>query len=162
MSITPKSSFESIKSLLDDESPIVREAIISKLKSSPDEAQPFIREVLDGPDPLLAKHAQEISNLLGWDDVIGEFLEFIRSQRYELETGWFLLDRTVYTNFQPSSSTLLMDKIADRVRELIIPPLSSRQKCAIINRVLFHEYGFRGAGKNFENPENSSAQSVRP
>ena len=27
--------------------------------------------------------------------------------------------------------------------------------CEVINRVLFHEYGFRGARENFENPENS-------
>ena len=153
-------SFQSIKTLIDDETPVVRDAVVQQLKNFPDEGKVFLQEILDGRDPLLAKHAQEINKSLGWADVIGEFLEFIRSQRYELETGWFLLDRTVYPDFQASSATLFMDKLADRVRELVAPPLSPRQTCSVLNRVLFHEYGFRGSGKNFENPDNSFLHRV--
>lgn len=152
--------FQSIKILIDDETPVVRDAVVQQLKNFPDEGKVFLQEILDGRDPLLAKHAQEINKSLGWADVIGEFLEFIRSQRYELETGWFLLDRTVYPDFQASSATLFMDKLADRVRELVSPPLSPRQTCSVLNRVLFHEYGFRGSGKNFENPDNSFLHRV--
>lgn len=152
--------FQSIKTLIDDETPVVRDAVVQQLKNFPDEGKVFLQEILDGRDPLLAKHAQEINKSLGWADVIGEFLEFIRSQRYELETGWFLLDRTVYPDFQASSATLFMDKLADRVRELVSPPLSPRQTCSVLNRVLFHEYGFRGSGKNFENPDNSFLHRV--
>jgi hypothetical protein len=152
--------FQSIKTLIDDETPVVRDAVVQQLKNFPDEGKVFLQEILDGRDPLLAKHAQEINKSLGWADVIGEFLEFIRSQRYELETGWFLLDRTVYPDFQASSATLFMDKLADRVRELVAPPLSPRQTCSVLNRVLFHEYGFRGSGKNFENPDNSFLHRV--
>ena len=153
-------SFQSIKTLIDDETPVVRDAVVQQLKNFPDEGKVFLQEILDGRDPLLAKHAQEINKSLGWADVIGEFLEFIRSQRYELETGWFLLDRTVYPDFQASSATLFMDKLADRVRELVAPPLSPRQTCSVLNRVLFHECGFRGSGKNFENPDNSFLHRV--
>ena len=32
--------------------------------------------------------------------------------------------------------------------------------CEVINRVVFHEYGFRGARENFENPENSFLHRV--
>ena len=53
-----------------------------------------------------------------------------------------------------------MDKLARRTRELLTPPMSPRQICSILNRVLFHEYGFRGAGKDFENPENSFLHRV--
>ena len=35
-----------------------------------------------------------------------------------------------------------------------------REYCTIINRVLFHEQGFRGAGKKFENPDNSIVHKV--
>jgi hypothetical protein len=160
MSNSNNPSFQSIKTLIDDETPVVRDAVVQQLKNFPDEGKAFLQEILDGRDPLLAKHAQEINKSLGWADVIGEFLEFIRSQRYELETGWFLLDRTVYPDFQASSATLFMDKLADRVRELVAPPLSPRQTCSVLNRVLFHEYGFRGSGKNFENPDNSFLHRV--
>ena len=40
-----------------------------------------------------------------------------------------------------------LDKLADRCRELILKPSSPRMTCEVLNRVLFHEYGFRGAGK---------------
>jgi hypothetical protein len=160
MSNSNNPSFQSIKSLIDDESPVVRDAVVRQLKNFPDEGKAFLQEILDGRDPLLAKHAQEINKSLGWADVIGDFVEFIRSQRYELETGWFLLDRTVYPDFQATSATLFMDKLADRVRDLVAPPLSPRQTCSVLNRVLFHEYGFRGSGKNFENPENSFLHRV--
>ncbi len=160
MDLSAEINFAAIKSLIDDESPSVRDAVVEQLRSFPESSKPFLKEILDGKDPLLAKHAQEISKVLGWADVVGDFMKFIRSQRYELETGWFLLDRTVYPNFQAFASTLLMDKLADRVRELLTPPLSPRQMCSIINRVLFHEYGFRGSGKDFENPENSFLHRV--
>ena len=160
MSNSNNPSFQSIKTLIDDENPVVRDAVVQQLKNFPDEGKAFLQEILDGRDPLLAKHAQEINKSLGWADVIGDFVEFIRSQRYELETGWFLLDRTVYPDFQATSATLFMDKLADRVRELVAPPLSPRQTCSVLNRVLFHEYGFRGSGKNFENPENSFLHRV--
>lgn len=160
MSNSSNPSFQSIKTLIDDETPVVRDAVVQQLKNFPDEGKAFLQEILDGRDPLLAKHAQEINKSLGWADVIGDFLEFIRSQRYELETGWFLLDRTVYPDFQATSATLFMDKLADRVRELVAHPLSPRQTCSVLNRVLFHEYGFRGSGKNFENPENSFLHRV--
>jgi len=160
MSNSNHPSFQSIKTLIDDETPVVRDAVVQQLKNFPDEGKAFLQEILDGRDPLLAKHAQEINKSLGWADVIGDFVEFIRSQRYELETGWFLLDRTVYPDFQATSATLFMDKLADRVRELVAPPLSPRQTCSVLNRVLFHEYGFRGSGKNFENPENSFLHRV--
>ena len=160
MSNSSNPSFKSIKTLIDDETPVVRDAVVQQLKNFPDEGKAFLQEILDGRDPLLAKHAQEINKSLGWADVIGDFVEFIRSQRYELETGWFLMDRTVYPDFQATSATLFMDKLADRVRELVAPPLSPRQTCSVLNRVLFHEYGFRGSGKNFENPENSFLHRV--
>ena len=42
----------------------------------------------------------------------------------------------------------------------MLQPSSSRMSCEVINRVLFHEYGFRGARENFENPENSFIHRV--
>ena len=153
-------NWESIKALIDDESIAVRDAVRKELKRSPEEGRQLLMEISEGSDPLLARHAEEISKSLGWVDVVADFMNFIRSQRYELETGWFLLDRTIYPSFEPTSSTLFLDKLADRVRELSMSPLSPKQTFSIINRVLFHEYGFRGAGKEFENPENSVLHRV--
>ena len=60
----------------------------------------------------------------------------------------------MFPEFETSTYTFLLDKFADRCRELILKPSSPRSTCELINRVLFHEYGFRGAREDFENPEN--------
>ena len=155
-----QAKWNALLGLLDDESPVVRKGILDEFDAHPVEAKEFLHDISQGEDPLLARHAQDLVRDLGWIDGVGDFVRFIRSQRYELETGWFLLDRTVYPSFQSSSSTLFMDKLARRIRELLTPPMRARQICSIMNRVLFHEYGFRGAGKDFENPENSFLHRV--
>ena len=152
--------WKACRALLDDESPLVRKALLAKLRDEPEEGRVFLRQIAAEDDPLLAGHARALVKSLGWVDGPGDFLSFIRSQRYELETGWFLLDRTVYPSFELSSATLFLDKLADRCRELLTLPMPARETCAVINRVLFHEYGFRGAGKDFENPENSFLHRV--
>jgi regulator of sirC expression with transglutaminase-like and TPR domain len=146
--------------LLDDETPLVRQALVDRLKDNAEEGIVFLREMADDEDLFLAKHAQDLIKSLGWVDGVRDFIDFIRSQRYELETGWFLLDRTVYPSFEPSSATLFLDKLADRCRELFTSPMLPLETCSVMNRVLFHEYGFRGAGKDFENPQNSFLHRV--
>ncbi len=155
-----KKRWKACRALLDDESPLVRNALLSKFREEPEEGRVFLREIADEKDPLLAKHAQDLIKSLGWVDGRSDFISFIRSQRYELETGWFLLDRTVYPSFELSAATLFLDKLGDRCRELLTPPMLPREICSVINRVLFHEYGFRGAVKDFENPENSFLHRV--
>ena len=149
------SQWSHFRRLLDDESPIVREAITRELTRCPEDGIQFLEQVIKEPDHLLAKHAHDLLAELGWVDGVEGFLKFINSQRYELESGWFLLDRTVSPTFDIASSTLFLDSLADRVRELLLPPHSSKEICSVLNRVLFHEFGFRGARKDFSDPQNS-------
>jgi len=66
----------------------------------------------------------------------------------------------MYPTVDSVHSSLQLDKLADRVRELVAKPMDPRQMCLVINRVLFHEFGYRGAGKNFEDPDNSFLHCV--
>ena len=96
-------SWQAIQSLLDDESVIVRDGLIKFFQSVPETGKEFLLGLSQGEDSYLAKHAQNMIQKLGWIDGAGDFLKFIRSLRYELETGWFLLDRTVYPDFETST-----------------------------------------------------------
>ncbi|MEL0098470.1 MAG: transglutaminase-like domain-containing protein [Opitutae bacterium] len=154
------SAWNALRSLLDDESEVVRDGLIKFLQNVPDEGKEFLIGLSQGDDSYLAKHAQNMIEKLGWIDGAGDFLGFIRSLRYELETGWFLLDRVVYPDFEASTYSFFLDKLADRCRELLLQPSNPRMTCEVINRVMFHEYGFRGARENFENPENSFLHRV--
>ncbi len=154
------SAWNALRSLLDDESEVVRDGLIKFLQNVPDEGKEFLIGLSQGDDSYLAKHAQNMIEKLGWIDGAGDFLGFIRSLRYELETGWFLLDRVIYPDFEASTYSFFLDKLADRCRELLLQPSNPRMTCEVINRVMFHEYGFRGARENFENPENSFLHQV--
>ena len=89
---------------------------------------------------------------LGWIDGVGDFVRFIRSQRYELETGWFLLDRTVYPSFNrpppPCSWTKLLGGagIAYTAHEL-------KTKLVRCLTEFLSRIWISWMGKNFENPE---------
>ena len=148
-------SEEAILSLLDDESVIVCNAIVKLFEGFPKEGRIFLKKISHDSNGIVAKHAKELQIKLGWTDGKEDFLKFIRSKRYELETGWYLLDRTIDPAADSVRSSLQLDQLADRVRELIAKPIDPRQICMVINRVLFHECGYRGAGQNFEDPENS-------
>ena len=147
--------WQSLRKLMDDESPTVRSALLSELANNSKESKQFLENLIQEKNDILAKHAISLIEDLGWNDGVGNFLKFIRSQRYELESGWFLLDRTIFPNFEISAASLFLDQLADRVRELLTPPQSAREICAVLNRILFHEYGFRGAIKDFNDPQNS-------
>ena len=73
---------------------------------------------------------------------------------YELETGALLLARTVTPRLDVGHCCTTLDAIADRCRELIVEPSSTREKCRILNRVLFHEWGFHGNVEHYTDPRN--------
>jgi regulator of sirC expression with transglutaminase-like and TPR domain len=150
-----KKQWESIRRLIDDENPIVRKALITEIARFPEKGKLFLEDLIHNSGDIQAKHAHSLIAELGWGDGVGDFLSFIRSQRYELESGWFLLDRTIFPTFEISSASLFLDQLADRVRELLMPPQNAREICSVLNRVFFHEFGFRGATKDFSDPRNS-------
>ena len=93
-------------------------------------------------------------------DPIAEFREFIRSLRYELESGSLLLARTVSPRLEVGACCTALDTMAARCRELIAEPSSARTKCRIMNRVLFHEWGFHGNVEHYTDPRNSFLDQV--
>ena len=129
--------WENITRLLDDDNQAVRDALLKEFNQNPDESLIFLKDIVGRPDNILVKHAQDFIKQLGWVDGVGDFFNFIRSLRYELESGWFLLDRTIFPNFDISSSTLFLDQMADRTKELLVPPQNAREICSTLNRVFF-------------------------
>ena len=58
-------SWSSLKSLLDDESEIVREGILKFLQNVPESGREFLLSLSQGEDTYLAKHAQNLIQKLG-------------------------------------------------------------------------------------------------
>lgn len=147
-------------SLLDDRSPAVRRALLAHFTAAGSSAALFLQSVARGHNRILARHATWFLDELKFTDPVAEFRGFIRSMNYELESGALLLARTVSPQLDIGESRTALDAIAARCRELIAEPSSSREKCRIINRVLFHEWEFRGNVDDYTDPLNSFLDQV--
>ena len=147
-------------SLLDDTSPAVRRALLFRFNQLGPASAPFLQAVARGSNRVLARHAAWFLDELKFSDPVAEFRGFIRSQQYELESGSLLLARTVSPRIEAGEICTQLDRIAARCRELIVDPASVREKCRVLNRVLFHEWGFHGNIENYTDPRNSFLDQV--
>jgi regulator of sirC expression with transglutaminase-like and TPR domain len=112
------------------------------------------------PTEALARAARRFLAELDLADPVGDFRAFIRSRHGELETGSLLLARTVSPRLDPAACRAQLDALAARCRELIVAPASAREQCRLINRVLFHEWGFHGNVEHYTDPRNSLLDQV--
>lgn len=151
---------EAFVSLLDDTSPAVRRALLARFTELGPLAAPFLQNISRGSNRVLARHAAFFLEELQFSDPIAEFRGFIRSQNYELESGALLLARTVTPRLNSGDVIRQLDAIATRCRELIVEPSSAREKCRVLNRVMFHEWGFHGNVENYTDPRNSFIDQV--
>jgi regulator of sirC expression with transglutaminase-like and TPR domain len=151
---------EAFLSLLDDTSPAVRRALLSRFMQLGPASAPFLQTISRGSNRVLARHASFFLQELQFSDPIAEFRGFIRSLNYELESGAVLLARTVSPRLNAADVIRQLDAIAVRCRELIVEPSSAREKCRVLNRVMFHEWGFHGNVENYTDPRNSFIDQV--
>jgi regulator of sirC expression with transglutaminase-like and TPR domain len=151
---------EAFLALLDDDSPAVRTALAAALARRGPPAVEFLRTVVGGSDPWLARHATWFLHELQWDDPVAEFTAYIRALDYELETGALLLSRTASPGLDAAACRARLDELARRCRELIVEPAGARDQCRVLSRVLFHEHGFRGNIESYTDPRNSLLDQV--
>ena len=129
-------------SLIDDASPAVRAGLLAEFNQRGAAAEAFLRAIARGTNRMLAWHAGWFLHAMKCSDPVADFKTFIRSLNYELETGAWLLGRTVSPDLDVGTCCTLLDEIAARCRALVAEPSSAREQCRVLNRVLFHEYGF--------------------
>jgi regulator of sirC expression with transglutaminase-like and TPR domain len=151
---------QALAGLLDDPSSTVRQALLSYFGQHAGPSLEFLRYVSSQPNRALALHANAYLRELNFSDPVTEFRGFIRSLNYELETGALLLSRTIHPSLDIGASCTQLDALANRCRELVAEPAGAREKCRAINRVLFHENGFRGNTEHYADPLNSFLDQV--
>lgn len=151
---------DALLELLDDTNTQVRKKLLAYFASLGAPGVQFLQEVAHGSHRVLARHAAWFLEEIRYCDPVAEFRGFIRSMNYELETGALLLSRTVSPGLDVGECCVALDKIAARCRELITLPATTREQCRIINRVMFHEWGFHGNVENYTDPLNSLIDQV--
>jgi regulator of sirC expression with transglutaminase-like and TPR domain len=151
---------EALLSLLDDPSPAVRRGLLAHFTQAGTASAPFLQAIARGSNRILARHAAWFLEELKFSDPVAEFRGFIRSLNYELESGALLLARTISPRLDVGECCTSLDGIGARCRELIVEPASAREKCRVLNRVLFHEWGFHGNVEHYTDPRNSFLDQV--
>lgn len=151
---------DALATLLDDPSPVVRSRLLEHFGFHPEASRRFLIELAEGKNRALAWHARWFLTELRFSDPSAEFRGFIQSLNYELETGSLLLARTVLPAVDAGACAEELDRLAARCRELLAEPASARERCRVINRVLYHEAGFRGNTEHYTDPLNSLLPEV--
>lgn len=151
---------DAFRALLDDPSPKVRQYLLGYFSTQGEVARQFLEGVALGSNRALAWHARWYLEELKFTDPAGDFRDFIRSLNYELETGALLMARTVLPSVDTAEVGRALDALAAKCRGLIAEPVSIRTKCRVMNRVLFHDEGFRGNTEHYTDPFNSLLPQV--
>ncbi|MEM9160623.1 MAG: transglutaminase-like domain-containing protein, partial [Verrucomicrobiota bacterium] len=151
---------EALFDLLDDPSPTVRKALLEEFSRLGPQGFVILKEASQTNNRILSWHARRFLAELNQTNPVEEFREFIRSLNYELETGSLLIARIAHPNLDIGDFCQQVDKLAQRCRELVVKPTSAREECLVLNRVLFHESGFRGNIENYNDPQNSFLNCV--
>lgn len=146
--------------LMDDPSPAVRSQLLKYLEAHGDSSVRYLKRMAQGESRYHAMMARQYLQQMKVRDPIEDCLQFIHSLNYELETGTFLLSRTVSVHFDAVAISLQLDQMAARARELFTSPMTIREKCRILNRVIFHEYGFRGQTGDGHDPHLSLISEI--
>lgn len=159
-SAIPASHAQALAALLDDPSQTVQTALLQEFTRLAEPAVVLLRQLSQEGAPGQTEAARRFLRQMGAEDTRGAFRNFIRSTRYELETGSILLDRTLYPHIEPEHICTALDEIAGRVKQLLVKPASPAEQCRVLNRVLFHDFGFRGDQEDFYHPHNCFLHKV--
>jgi regulator of sirC expression with transglutaminase-like and TPR domain len=145
--------------LLDDPSPVVRQAVLAKLKAAGLPGVLWLEGLAS--DETLATHARALlADLRTPEAAAHAFLAHLRTPTVDLEAACLLLERTSDPTLADDVYAREFDRLAERTRELIAEPLDVRAKCRLLCRVLFGEEGYRGAQESFAVPDSSLLSQV--
>ncbi|MGC9451467.1 MAG: transglutaminase family protein [Oceanipulchritudo sp.] len=151
---------EALIRLLDDPSPVVQEALAAEFQRLGPAGVSILQKAVRGQAGEARENAAHLLKTLVDPDPSQQLIDFIRSLRYDLETGLLLINRVIFPGMEIQAVRNGMDKLANRCRELGVSPMSPRGQCKLMNRVLFHEFGFRGNTEDYEDPLNSCLEAV--
>ncbi len=145
--------------LLDDPSPVVRQAVLSRLREAGAAGLEWLEERM--AEERLSAHAKALLEALRTpESAAREFLRYVAADGAELERACLLLERAADPSLADDAHSAEFDRLATRVRELMAEPLDVRGRCRILCRVVFGEEGYRGARESMSSPASSLLSRV--
>jgi len=152
---------QALEHLLDDPSPKVQAAVQAELqRQGAGGVQLLQRIIREAKAVEQVQAAKRLLAELAAPEPAEDFARFIQGLNYELETGLLMLNRVVEPTLDIAEVREQLNSMARRVRELAPAPYAPLELCRTLNRVLFHEWGFRGNIEDYEDPRNSFLTTV--
>lgn len=157
--MTPDPQLAALERLLDDPSPVVRQAIAARVKADGTAGIIWLERAATKAE--LAPFAQALlADLRTAEAAAQRFHAYLQAGELELEEACLLLERVANPSLPPRAYGEQLDRLAVRTGELIAEPLDTRAKCRLLCRVIFGEEGFRGAQESFSAPASSLLSRV--
>lgn len=149
-----------IEQLLDDPSPVVQAAVREEIVRMGEVGLRLLRRAMEQTQGEVAQRAERLFVDLTAKDAAESFLEAIRGGGLDLETGMFQIAQVMEPGLRIEGMRRRLDAIAERCRQLRTLPMQPMEQIKVLNRVFFHEEGFRGNAEDYENPANSALPMV--
>ena len=149
-------------SLLSDDDPAVHKTVRPKILSYGPIAAQWVREHSLSNDPVLRRHALEITHYFSRQDADTQLLSFCLNQGedFDLEQGTLLLSRTQYPGINMEAYSALIDHWAGELRERLDLNGDPAAIPGVIAAYLFGEQQFAGDEANVHDPENNYLNRV--
>ncbi len=153
---------KALVSLLADEDAAVYRAVRQRILSYGPIAAQWVREHCLSNDPVLRRHAQEISHFFSRQDADTQLLAFCLNQGedFDLEQGTLLLARTQYPDINIEAYRAWLDRMAGELRERLDLSGDPVPVLGVMADYLFTEQRFTGDETNFHDPDNSYLNRV--
>jgi regulator of sirC expression with transglutaminase-like and TPR domain len=157
--MTSAAKLAALERLLDDPSPVVRQAVVAEVKAAGTAGIVWLERVAAKGE--LAAHALSLlADLRTVEAAAQAFSAYLREEELDLEEACLLLERVSLPSLPPRAYAAELDRLAARTGELIAEPLDLRAKCRLLCRVIFGEEGYRGAQESFSAPASSLLSKV--
>ena len=148
-----------LERLLDDPSPVVREAVLARVRRSGSGGIRWLRDLASHAE--LGEHAREVLRRLGTPEAAAHaLLAVARDPSAGLERGMVALERVVDPALPEEAVSAPLDELAGRARSLMVAPADMRTRLRTLSRVIFGEAGFRGVEDSSDQPETSLLSRV--
>jgi regulator of sirC expression with transglutaminase-like and TPR domain len=145
--------------LLDDPSPVVRRAVLERLREAGAEGVTWLEARL--ADQEHSAHAKALLEALRTPESAARaFLRYVATEGAELERACLLLERAADPSLADDAHSAEFDRLAARVKELLAEPLDMHDRCRLLCRVVFGEEGYRGARESMSSPASSLLSRV--
>ncbi len=157
--MTRAAQLNALERLMDDPSPVVRQAVLKGVQAAGTEGILWLEEL--STHEALGAHAKTLlSELRTPESAAQALVRYLQAGEVDLEEACLLLERIHDPKLPDAAYRAKLDHYCERTRELVAEPLDVRAKCRLLCRVLFGEEGFRGSQQSFATPQSSLLSHV--